>query len=125
MGEHLSARNIDFTLNGYDLNEEYLILAKERSYKFGRQKNNLVNGDFLEVVEINRSQLALNFFGSKTTGVNESADIVIANPPYVRTQILGTEQAQLLAQKFNLKGRVDLYYPFLIAMTASLKKEEL
>jgi hypothetical protein len=65
MGEHLSARNIDFTLNGYDLNEEYLILAKERSYKFGRQKNNLVNGDFLEVVEINRSQLALNFLDQK------------------------------------------------------------
>jgi adenine-specific DNA-methyltransferase len=121
MGEHLSARDIDFTLNGYDLNEEYLSLAKERSYRFGKQKTNLVKGDFLEVVDINQNQLTLNFFGAKGNGINESADIVIANPPYVRTQILGTEQAQLLAQKFDLKGRVDLYYPFLIAMTASLK----
>ena len=121
MGEHLLARNIDFTLNGYDLNQEYLCLAKERSYQFDKQKTNLVNGDFLEVVDINQNQLALNFLGVKKNGVNESADIVIANPPYVRTQILGTEQAQLLAQKFDLKGRVDLYYPFLIAMTASLK----
>lgn len=121
MGEQLSARNIDFTLNGYDLNEEYLSLAKERSYRFGKQKNNFINGDFLKVVDINQNQLALNFLGTKDNSVNESADIVIANPPYVRTQILGTEQAQLLAQKFDLKGRVDLYYPFLIAMTASLK----
>lgn len=121
MGEHLSARKINFTLTGYDLNEEYLSLAKERSYQFGKQKTNLVNGNFLEFVDINQNQLALNFLGVKENGVNESSDIVIANPPYVRTQILGTEQAQLLAQKFDLKGRVDLYYPFLIAMTASLK----
>jgi hypothetical protein len=121
MGEHLSARKIDFTLTGYDLNEEYLSLAKERSYQFGKQNTNLVNGDFLEFVDINQNQLSLNFLGANGNGINESADIVIANPPYVRTQILGTEQAQRLAQKFDLKGRVDLYYPFLIAMTASLK----
>lgn len=121
MGEQLTKRAIDFTLNGYDLNEEYLSLAKERSYCFGKQKTNLIKGDFLEAVDINQNQLTLNFFGTNENKLNESADIVIANPPYVRTQILGAEQAQLLAQKFDLKGRVDLYYPFLIAMTASLK----
>lgn len=121
MGEQLSERNIDFTLNGYDLNTEYLSLAKERTYQFGKHNTNFVNGDFLEFVDINQNQLALNFLGANEKGINEFADIVIANPPYVRTQILGTEQAQLLAQKFDLKGRVDLYYPFLIAMTASLK----
>lgn len=121
MGEHLSTRHIDFTLNGYDLNDEYLSLAKERSCQFGKDKANFVHGDFLEYVDITPNQLLLNFLESKENGINEFADIVIANPPYVRTQILGTEQAQLLAQKFDLKGRVDLYYPFLIAMTASLK----
>jgi hypothetical protein len=40
----------------------------------------------------------------------------------VRTQILGAEQAQLLSKKFGLKGRVDLYYPFLVAMTHALKE---
>lgn len=44
---------------------------------------------------------------------NEFADIVIANPPYVRTQVLGTAKAKQLARDFNLTGRVDLYYPFL------------
>ncbi len=43
-------------------------------------------------------------------------DLVIANPPYVRTQILGAAQAQSLAGQFGLTGRVDLYYAFLLAI---------
>ena len=119
MAEHLSTLNFNFTLTGYDLNDYYLSLAKERTYQFGKQNISFVNGNFLDFVDIN--QLKLNFLGVKENIINESADIVIANPPYVRTQILGAEHSQFLAQKFDLKGRVDLYYPFLIAMTASLK----
>ena len=117
IGKNLSVRNIDFTLNGYDLSDDYLNLAKERLFQY---RTNLKNGDFLELVDIEKNQLSMNFF-KKNDSLKEFADIVIANPPYVRTQILGSEQAQLLAQKFDLKGRVDLYYPFLMAMTASLK----
>lgn len=47
-------------------------------------------------------------------------DIVIANPPYVRTQVMGSKQSKLLAQKFGLTGRVDLYYPFMLAIASSL-----
>lgn len=46
--------------------------------------------------------------------------LVIANPPYVRTQILGTHQAQTLAKDFGLTGRVDLYYPFLLGISRVL-----
>lgn len=46
----------------------------------------------------------------------EKFDIIIANPPYVRTQIMGAEQAQSLASAFGLTGRVDLYHAFLIGM---------
>lgn len=42
--------------------------------------------------------------------------LVIANPPYVRTQRMGADQAQNLADQFGLTGRVDLYYPFLLAI---------
>ncbi len=49
-------------------------------------------------------------------------DVVIANPPYVRTQILGGQQAQLLATTFGLTGRVDLYYPFLICIAKILRE---
>ncbi|WP_426115314.1 Eco57I restriction-modification methylase domain-containing protein [Massilia sp. PWRC2] len=46
--------------------------------------------------------------------------LVIANPPYVRTQIIGAQQAQQLARNFGLTGRVDLYYPFLLGISAVL-----
>lgn len=47
-------------------------------------------------------------------------DLVIANPPYVRTQILGAAQSQKLAKSFNLSGRVDLYYPFILGISRVL-----
>ncbi|MDR0483395.1 MAG: N-6 DNA methylase [Cellulomonadaceae bacterium] len=40
------------------------------------------------------------------------AQVIITNPPYVRTQHLGQETSQLLAQEFSLTGRVDLTHPF-------------
>lgn len=48
-------------------------------------------------------------------------DLIIANPPYVRTQIIGATDAQQLARTFNLTGRVDLYHAFLIGMSKALK----
>ena len=118
MGDILSDAAIDFSLTGYDANKQYLSLAKERTLRVGTENTKLIHKDFLQVIDVSSSQ---NNPGRKSP-VNNSFDIVIANPPYVRTQLLGTEQAQELARKFNLKGRVDLYYPFLIAMTESLKK---
>jgi adenine-specific DNA-methyltransferase len=48
-------------------------------------------------------------------------DIVIANPPYVRTQVMGSEKAKRLAKQFNLSGRVDLYHAFLKGIEKILK----
>ena len=48
-------------------------------------------------------------------------DAVIANPPYVRTQVLGAKEAQRLATRFKLSGRVDLYHAFASAMIHVLK----
>ncbi len=50
-------------------------------------------------------------------GVAQPFHLVIANPPYVRTQIIGAQQARLLARNFGLTGRVDLYYPFLLGIS--------
>lgn len=49
-----------------------------------------------------------------------SYDLVIANPPYVRTQVLGAEQTQRLAAHFGLTGRTDLYHAFILGMAAVL-----
>lgn len=51
----------------------------------------------------------------------ESVDVIIANPPYVRTQVLGAKKAKKLASDFNLSGRVDLYHAFIVAMKHCLK----
>jgi len=47
-------------------------------------------------------------------------DAVIANPPYVRTQVLGAQRARDLARRFGLTGRIDLYYAFLLAISRVL-----
>ncbi|SEG21038.1 TaqI-like C-terminal specificity domain-containing protein [Halpernia humi] len=123
MGEVLSERGCDFSLTGFDSNKEYLNFAKTRLSSLSNKKTDLILGDFLMSVDVSNSNNPPSLFDALSTSeVNNSFDVVIANPPYVRTQILGTEQAQNLARKFNLKGRVDLYYPFLISMTESLKE---
>ncbi len=48
-------------------------------------------------------------------------DYVIANPPYIRTQIMGSKKAQEIAEKLKLAGRVDIYYAFLIYTKNVLK----
>ncbi len=65
-------------------------------------------GDFLEAVE------------NKSVG---KYDLVIANPPYVRTQIMGSEKAQEIAEKLKLAGRVDIYYAFLLYTKNVLKED--
>lgn len=49
-------------------------------------------------------------------------DLMISNPPYVRTQVLGAARSRQLASQFGLTGRVDLYHAFVAAMTAYLPK---
>lgn len=48
-------------------------------------------------------------------------DAIIANPPYVRTQVLGANEAQRLAKLFGHTGRVDLYFAFLSCIARHLK----
>lgn len=122
MRESLYNAGIGFSLTGYDANQQYLGFAQERIFRVGSENAKFIHEDFLNAISVTPQSSLLLFPDNNKSLVNNSFDIVIANPPYVRTQILGTKQAQDLAKKFNLKGRVDLYYPFLIAMTESLKE---
>ena len=105
--------NDTMRLIGYDTNAVYL----QQAEKVLRQTKSVAlhQEDFLSVCS---GQMDL--FGG--VALSEFADIVIANPPYVRTQILGSERAQQLSRLYNLSGRIDLYFPFIIAMTNALKK---
>lgn len=108
---------ININLKGFDTNFDYLISAKSNlsEYNFNIDIQNqdflITDGAYFKPIDLFNSKIEIEY-----------ADIIIANPPYVRTQLLGSEKAQDIAKRFNLKGRVDLYYPFLIAMTNVLKK---
>jgi len=56
-----------------------------------------------------------NDFLSAVEELNEKFDFVIANPPYIRTQILGADKVLEIATKLGLNGRIDIYYAFLVA----------
>lgn len=65
------------------------------------------NEDFLQAVE------------EKTV---DKFDYVIANPPYIRTQILGSSKAQEISSKLGLTGRIDIYYAFIVCTGEVLKE---
>lgn len=120
--EHLTVEHhAGIEIVGFDTSEIALAAANERlKQKFPHVRVNLVLGNFLD--------FASSFFSSEVNGdlfqkeTPAAFDLIIANPPYVRTQIMGAEQAQLMARQFGLAGRVDLYHAFLIGMAWVLKR---
>lgn len=52
----------------------------------------------------------------------EQYDLIIANPPYVRAQVLGASLSQELSSQFSVSGRIDLYYAFILASKKLLKE---
>lgn len=104
---------------GYDTNPEAVSIASARIGRdFPAVSLHIEQKDFLQHV------LALKHGGTLFSTLEQAPfHLVIANPPYVRTQILGADQAQELAQAFGLTGRVDLYYPFLLGISRVLAPE--
>jgi len=102
---------------GYDIDPDAIRMAiRCLRQDFPHLDVQLEQKDFLEHV------LDLQNDSDLFSVVEEQAPfhLVIANPPYVRTQIMGMHQAQQLAQRFGLTGRVDLYYPFLLGISQVL-----
>lgn len=76
-------------------------------------------GDFLARRSASE-QAQESLFAERVALPEAGFDVIIANPPYVRTQVLGADRAQELAARYGLRGRVDLAYAFVIAMIESL-----
>lgn len=103
------------SVQGYDTNQKAISYAKEGLKKLDPYKLILKKQDFLSlIVEQSRKDLFSN---------NELklVDYVIANPPYVRTQNLGSKRSQKIAKNFNLSGRVDIYHAFIKGIGEILK----
>ncbi len=97
---------------GYDKDNEYLKKARRLiASSYPGFEISFESKDFIE------KPIEKSLFASLP-----KCDVIIANPPYVRTQALGNEKAQMIAKLYGLAGKVDLYFPFLINMTEYLNE---
>lgn len=101
------------TLIGIEQDADAFTALRLRTAEFSACPTELIQGDFLACCG-DGTMLAA---GPTLAAV----DVIIANPPYVRTQVLGADRAQRLAARFGLSGRVDLYQAFLVAMAKQLR----
>ena len=114
----LAAQNvfsdIDYQGYGIDIDQSAIDIAKE---KLDRANFKLFSTNYLSLFE------DVDLFNQPNNLNNEinDIDLIIANPPYIRTSILGSEKSQHLAKLFNLSGKVDMYHVFLKAMTSTLR----
>jgi len=118
----LGDRRIKPIVYGFDTNLEALAQAQHRlRHAFPDAELHLEQLNFLEIVlRQARADGTLELFVSE--GSWQQFDLIIANPPYVRTQIIGSRHAQALAKTFGLSGRVDLYHAFLIGIAQVLAR---
>lgn len=108
-------------VHGYDTDRHAIATARTRLANVGIADLRLVSDDFLGCALARSRQKGLFDEGDEEIGqtISHRFDAVISNPPYVRTQVLGSARAQKLAKAFDLNGRVDLYHAFVKA-TASV-----
>lgn len=106
---------------GFETDPEALQAARARIGKaFPSVPVRLFDGDFLEfALDTGESPARREFSGDPI----QLCDLIIANPPYVRTQVMGAGRTRSLAHRFGLTGRVDLYHAFVLGMAKALKPE--
>ena len=115
--EKLSIKpNLAIEVYGFETDREAISTAEARIKKeFSGTLLKFESANFLEFVIEN---FGCNGHGNLFhSGGTTTYDLIIANPPYVRTQIMGAAQSQLLAEQFGLSGRVDLYYAFILGIS--------
>ncbi|MBM7770757.1 SAM-dependent methyltransferase [Actinokineospora baliensis] len=92
----LAGVGVEVELVGYDVDGVGLGVAGKRAAERG-VVGSWREGDFISAAR----EMADGEF-----------DVIVTNPPYVRTQQLGAEVARGLAKEFDLAGRIDLTHPF-------------
>jgi len=104
---------------GFETNKRALDTARQRI--LGRFPSVTISFESRSFLEYVIAHLETSTRGDLFTDSSpEVYDLIIANPPYVRTQVLGTRQAQKLSRQFGLSGRVDLYQPFILGISQVL-----
>lgn len=102
---------------GFDLDAAAVSVARARLEEVSPRFDVDVRvQDFLTVAC--RTQ-ANDLFSSDRPG--PTFDLAIANPPYVRTQVMGADQSRVLSRQFDLAGRVDLAFAFIEGIISVLR----
>ena len=106
---------VELAVHGFETDDSALDTAEKRlRHSFPNVTSRFERASFLDsVIDTVRDQDQRPLFSPPPT---TDYDLIIANPPYVRTQVLGADRARLLARHFNLTGRVDLYQAFLLGI---------
>ena len=88
------------TIVGYETDASIISQTKQRILEcYENIHISIENRDFLDFMD---------------EGSAQKFDFIIANPPYIRTQILGAAKSRAIASRAGLDGRVDIYYAFLV-----------
>ncbi|RAS63630.1 TaqI restriction endonuclease [Lentzea atacamensis] len=121
IARELAERGVAAELVGTDTDANAIEVATERLANTipGVSFRGDVADFLLGLAKIDREQPA-SLFDLGSVDEEEKFDLIIANPPYVRTQHLGSERAQELGRRFGLTGRVDLYQAFIAAFQSVL-----
>jgi len=99
---------------GFDTDQRALRIAQKRLEGIHSQAElHIASGDFLNIA---CGDVQVGSLFEQDRESTSAFDLVIANPPYVRTQIMGADAARALAAQFGLTGRVDLYHAFILAI---------
>jgi len=114
-----NARRIE--VFGIETDAEAVELARTKLLRFGEDYLRLKVGDFLDLASADSTEPNLWEPASSRQSELTGFDVIIANPPYVRTQVLGASKSQQLAARFGLSGRVDLSHAFVVAATEALR----
>lgn len=110
------------TLIGVDRDASSIAATKERLASRGTAGFHAIEEDFLMTRRRDETRQADLFEPpANLPAFSSPVDLIISNPPYVRTQVLGAEAARKLATEYELTGRVDLYHAFVRGMTDHLR----
>ena len=117
---HRSSLKID--VYGFETNKEALNIATCRiKQQYPAVALYFEVGNFLDFVLEHLERTSNDTLSH--SAMPEAYDLIIANPPYVRTQTMGASQAQILAEQFSLSGRVDLYHAFILGIAQVLSPQ--
>lgn len=107
-------------VHGFETNRSAIDVAQMRLNRdYPDVRLNFSSNSFLDFVAARLGEDAAN--AATCSSMPVAYDLIIANPPYVRTQVMGSKQAQVVAKQFGLNGRVDLYYAFTLGIVQVLK----